>query len=118
HKYDQQKAPLTAYLTLVATSTVIDHLRRDKSRQMVPLEEKQELADSVTRGEIEADQVWQVVVRVLSELTRRDQSIIRDFLEGEKPETIGTKVGIKASPVYTIVYRFRRALQAALRKKT
>jgi RNA polymerase sigma factor (sigma-70 family) len=116
--YNRQKSPFTAYLSLVTFSTVMDELRRNKTKEPVALEEFHEFADELSTGKIEAEELWQTVVKVLQGQEPRDRVILEELLNGEPRQEIGVKHGITVSHVYTITYRFRRALREALNKRT
>ncbi len=115
--YDRQKSPVTAYLSLVATSTVVDQLRRGKRKRTAALEEAEELADKVYRGEIEADELWQLVVKVLGQLGPRDRAILQELWEGADRADICKRYGITPTNLYSITYRFRGKLREALEKR-
>lgn len=114
--FDRQKSPLTAYLSLITTSTVIDELRRAQKKNTVPLEELHGLVGDLQTGIIEADELWRTVVSVLQSADPRDQSVIKELVSGDSREAIAARHRITTSLVYTITYRFRQALKAALEK--
>jgi len=112
--YDRQKSPLTAYLSVITTRTVIEQLRRRKAQRLVPLEELDLAAERIKTGQIEADELWELVIGILARMGPRKGAIVRAFLEGQGNAAIRQRYGVSASYIYTTVYRFRRAMANAL----
>lgn len=113
--YVTGRASLHAYVNMVASSTLIDHLRvLERKPSSVSLEEIPELADKIRSGELGAETVFHLAKSVIERLEPRNQSVLLEFLEGNNPQEIAERHQVKPSLVYATVYRFRRNLRSAL----
>jgi RNA polymerase sigma-70 factor, ECF subfamily len=114
HAFDPKKSPLRAYLNVIATSTVVDQLRRSRSRQTVSLSGMDFIAKGVESGRLEADELWRTVVQILEKMDPLNAELLRGFLEGEPPQELAERHGVTASHIHSVVYRFRRRLKREL----
>jgi RNA polymerase sigma factor (sigma-70 family) len=112
--FDPRRSPLRAYLGIVVTSSVFDQMRVHKRDRLVPLEEIPELGGRVMKGEFELDALFSITKTVIAQMEPRNQKVLQEFLEGEKPEAISGRLHISKDAIYATVYRFRRKLKAAL----
>ena len=115
--YNPQKSPFTAYLSLVTFSTVVDELRRNKTKEPISIDEFHEFADQLSTRTIETEELLRTVVKVLQHLAPRERVVMEELLNGDPREEICTKHGLTLSHLYTITYRVRQALREALDKK-
>lgn len=116
-RFDRQKSPISAYLSLVATHTVFDQLRSGRGKQKVPIEELEELGVVAYRDEVEAIDLWEIVTKIFERLNPRKRAIVQAFLEGEDTDDICRKHSVTPTYVSTTVYRFRHAVKDSLKKK-
>lgn len=112
--FDPRRSPLRAYLGIVVTSTVFDQMRVHRRDRSVPLEEISELSASVNQGDFELDDLFSITQTVIAQMEPRNQKVLQEFLEGEKPEEISGRHHISRDAIYATVHRFRRKLKTAL----
>jgi RNA polymerase sigma factor (sigma-70 family) len=116
-RYEPDKSPLTAFLSLIVSSTVLDQIRPRRSRQrLLSFEEAEVLSSSLRSGGIGAEELWLLTMELLKRVEPRKREVLRDLLAGDSREEICRRHGISRSLLYTITYRFRRDLRRALEK--
>ena len=118
-RFDRQKSPLTAYLSLMTTSIVTDQLRSSSAtkrsrRNTQPLDELKDFGKELPMNQVEAVELWHLVVHILESLDSRDQAVIREVLSGDSRAVVAKRHAISLTNVYTIVYRFRQVLREAI----
>ena len=105
--------PLTPWLHAIARYKLIDHLRRTKRRQVVPLDEATDLFDP---SDHEAATAKRDVEKLVSRLPKRAQGLVRDIkIEGKSIEEAGVERGMSDSAVKVAVHRAMRSLSAMLK---
>jgi DNA-directed RNA polymerase specialized sigma24 family protein len=111
HKFDRSKSPFGAYVNLLTANVVLDELRGRKRRPVIQLDEATILAKGVRAGEIEIEELWGAVLQYMQGLQNRNQFILGDFLDGIPTQRICSKHHIRPNALYSIVYRFKKALR-------
>jgi RNA polymerase sigma factor (sigma-70 family) len=116
--FDPQKSPLRAYLSVIATTTVADQLRRNVPKRTVSLAGTDFVAENLESGRLEAEDLWRMVVQILEEMGPTNADLVRGFLEGESPKRLAEQYHVTASHVHSVVYRFRRRLRRDLQAES
>ncbi len=111
--YDTAR-PFTAWLHAIARYKLIDHLRKNKIRASIPIEDADELAFETDVPEPTADRLD--VEQVLGELPTQTSRYIRAVkIEGRSIAEVSTDHGVSESAVKVAIHRGMKRL--ALRLK-
>ena len=108
-RYDPAKAKLTTYLTVVATSTALDHLRRDKGHQW-PLDAVPEK----DLAEAPAERPW---VKIPPGLLSARQELVLELLYQRDldPAEAAAAMGVAAQTVRSMHHKAIEKLRAHFR---
>ena len=102
--------PLTAWVYAIARYKLIDHFRRGKSRQTVPIENAENV---LAANDTELALVQRDIDQVLAGLPQRSQDLIRQTkIEGLTAAEAGAKAGMSETAVKVSVHRALKALTA------
>jgi len=111
--YDPNQ-PLTAWVYAIARYRLIDHYRRNKVRNAVPLEDAAEL---FAADEIEPAMARRDVTRLLDRLPPARAALVRATkVEGLSNAEAGERAGLSEGAVKVNVHRALKSLSAGLRK--
>ena len=103
-------------MNLLAANVVLDEFRGRKRRPVIQLDEAKLLAAEVRAGEIEIEEVWDAVLRYMEGLHVRNRLILGDVLDGVPTQQICSKHHVRQNAVYSIAYRFKKALRNGFKK--
>lgn len=114
--YNSQRAPLGAYVSLLAVSATFDLLRSRHDTQLVSIEEIEPIASKVEAGEIALEELWDALLAALRELeaSPEQSAIVQQFLAGKTPREIGEESGIPIKRVYSTISEYRSVLRKTL----
>lgn len=117
-RYDRQKSPLSAYLSLVTRRTIVDQIRHSvRILESVPFEQMESFAVTLVHEPLDMDKAWHAVFEALGRFDDEKRRILEDYLAGETTEAICRRHGISPSLLYTSVYRFKNRLKKILQEK-
>ncbi len=109
--YDPDR-PFTPWLHAVARHKLIDHLRRDRSHQALPIE----AAEAAIFGDADADNTARLdVERLLATLPERSRTLIRQVrIEGRSVAEAAAAAGMSEAAARVGIHRGVRRLTARL----
>lgn len=111
--YDAAR-PFTAWFWAVARYKLIDHIRRNRLRPTVPLEE----ADDVALPESEAGEAQLDLDRLLATLPARTQALVRAVkIEGRPVAEVAQAADMTEVAARVAMHRGLRALMARLKER-
>jgi len=100
--------PFTAWAHAVARYKLIDHWRRNRIRQHVPIDD---VAEWLTEPEAESPSARGDLDRVLSSLPEKQQKLVRDVkIEGLSLAEAGARIGLSEGAAKVSLHRALKAL--------
>ncbi len=114
------EAQLNTWLYRIGINTALAYLRKQKRRQMQPLEEKvQVVSDEANPDErLERQERMDLLMEAIQSLKKLDQSIILLYLEELSYQEIAKVTGLSESNVGVKINRIKKRISQNLKNRT
>lgn len=111
-KFDPNLGSFQAWLHVVARRVVMDMVGRDRKRKKI--REAQEQLDDAAPEKLERTETWEAIQQALAELTPRESTVVRLFIDGVSTSEIAKQLSLSTTSVRKIKHRALKSVRAKL----
>jgi RNA polymerase sigma-70 factor (ECF subfamily) len=113
--YTYRGAPFSAWLYRIAHARVVDHFRRQKVRDHLPLDERLPSTEQRPESAVELEEEHRTLLEAIGQLTEDQQQVlVLKFIEGFSNIEVATILGKTEGAVKSLQHRALASLQRIL----